>query len=51
MDIRAHQGNPLSSWSPDDADDADNDAGGALFPRQFSQGHDSCHGGLKNLMA
>lgn len=33
---------------PEDVDDDENDV---VFPRRFSQGHDSCHGGLKNLMA
>lgn len=32
-------------------DDDDNDENDVVFPRWFSQGHDNCHGGLKNLMA
>lgn len=32
----------------DEGEDEDDDVG---FPCWFSRGHDSCHGGLKNLMA
>lgn len=61
MDVHARQGTRFLSMLrfscfPDDDDDNDdddddNDDDGVVFPRWFSQGHDSCQDGLKNLMA